>query len=199
MKYYGWLQYGGAGLVPPEPVWDLSIELQGLHALDLKAGKPVAKWNPDTFAYYNVEAIHVDFPFTSDLIPIHSSRLAVLISKECPNVIQYLPIHIKSRPLKQTIDDYFIANHLRVVDCLDRDRAEYEIWSRNNLLYWEKRPWLLGTFRTIRKFVLQTTKIVDDKLFRLWGWDMVIVREDLKISMEQSGITGGRYHEIETV
>jgi hypothetical protein len=199
MKYYGWLQYGGADLDPPELVWDLEIDLHGWHEWDLKAGRLIPNWDGRTYANYSNEADHVDYPFTSELIPVHSSRLASLISEECPNAVQYLPLLIKNRLTDEIIEGYSIANHLVMVDCLDRERAQYELWTKENLLFWEHRPWLLGSFRTINKFVLRSSQIPDKKLFLLWGWDMVIVREDLKTLMERSGITGGRFHEIAAV
>ena len=199
MKYYVWLQYGGADQEPPDKVWTLEIDLCGMQVRDFKAGKQFSSWDVNTSAIYSEEAPHADYPFTIGLIPVHSSRLTALIHKECPDAVQYLPIRVKNRLTLHEIDGYSIANYLKVIDCLDREQADYEIWTKANLLFWEKRPWLLGTFRTINKFVLQSSRLTDDKVFWLWGWPMTIIREDIKTLIEQAAITGCRFHEIKTV
>jgi hypothetical protein len=55
----------------------------------------------------------------------------------------------------------------------------------------------LGTFRDIRKAVLDLEKIRDNRLFRLWGWGYtVVVRSDLKEAIEDAGITGCRFKRL---
>jgi hypothetical protein len=47
--------------------------------------------------------------------------------------------------------------------------------------------------------VINSDKIGDAPNFRLWGWDMIIVREDVKQAIEEAGITGCVFHEIEAI
>lgn len=46
--------------------------------------------------------------------------------------------------------------------------------TKDNLLFWEKRPWMLGTFRDVKRVVLDPDKIGDAQLFRLWGWEDLV-------------------------
>jgi hypothetical protein len=59
---------------------------------------------------------------------------------------------------------------------------------------------MLGTFRDVTKAVIDSKKIGDVPIFRLWGWEMMIlVREDVKRAIEEAGITGCIFREIEVV
>jgi hypothetical protein len=81
-----------------------------------------------------------------------------------------------------------------VIDCLDRHKSKYEIWTQDNLLFWQKRPWMLGRFRDVQRAVLDETKIGRTPVFRLWGWEaMVVVRDDLKRAIADAGVTGCRF------
>ena len=56
---------------------------------------------------------------------------------------------------------------------------------------------MLGTFHDVKRVVLDPDKIGDAQLFRLWGWeDVVIIRDDLKYAIEETGISGCGYTEL---
>jgi hypothetical protein len=94
--------------------------------------------------------------------------------------------------------DFYISNYLRIVDCINKDESNYQIWTKENLLFWEKRPHKLGTFRDITKAVLEQKKIEEMPVFRVKGWEvMVVIRGDVKQAIEAEGITGCLFTEVE--
>jgi hypothetical protein len=198
MKFFRWSQFGGADEIQPISVWYLSIKLEKIREWDLMAGKHISNWDTNTIAIYDEELEYTDYPFTSDSLPVYSSRLKSLMEELGIEGIQYLPLKIGRRDGVINVNGYHIANYLRVIDCLDRERSVYQVWTKENLLFWEKRPYMLGTFRDVKKAVINSEKIGNVPIFRLWGWElMVIVREDVKQAVEEAGIIGCVFREIE--
>jgi len=199
MKFYKWSQYGGADEIEPS-IWSLSFELDNGVEWDLMAGKYIENWDVNIAATYDDEVDPTDYPFTSFLLPVFSPRLKELMESLGVEYIQYLPLKIRRSDGAKEVDGYHFANYLMVIDCLDREKSEYQIWTKENLLFWEKRPYMLGTFRYVKKAVINSDKIRNIPLFRLWGWEcMVIVREDVKTAIEGAGITGCVFDEIEII
>lgn len=203
MQFYRWTQaadFDSSG--QPNPNWSVD-EPQlpaGIDWWDLERGRRIENWDPNTVALFDEDVEPTDFPFVGFLIPIYSPRLRALIEHLGIDQIQYLPLRLIGKQSRREITGYCIANYLSVIDCLDRKRSIYRVLTKDNLMFWEKRPWMLGTFDNVLKVVLDTTKIGDTRLFRLWGYEgMVIVREDIKEVIEKAGITGCRSTEVETV
>jgi hypothetical protein len=203
MRYFRWDPYSGADEEESESVWSLSIdsiELNNILVWDLRLGKYIEVWDTNTTAYYDKEVEYSDYPFATGLLPVYSTRLKSLMEDLGIKGIQYLPLRIRRRDGAKEVDGYYIANYLIVIDCLDRERSVYQVWTKDNLLFWEKRPYMLGTFRDVTKAVIDSTKLSDAPIFRLWGWEiMVVVREDVKQAIEEAGITGCVFREIEVV
>ncbi len=199
MKFYKWSQYGGADEIEPL-IWFLTIELNNGVEYKLMEGKFIENWDINITATYEEEVEPTDYPFTSFLLPVFSPRLKKIMERLGIEYIQYLPLKIQSKDGVKEIDGYHIANYLMVIDCLDREKSEYQIWTKENLLFWEKRLYMLGTFRYVKKAVINSNKIGDIPIFRLWGWEcMVIVREDIKKAIDDAGITGCVFDEIEVI
>jgi Immunity protein family (Imm11) len=198
MKFYRWLQYGGAGDPKPPLLWYLHIQLVNFNERDLMAGRYTENWDPDTIALYDDEVEYTDFPFTNNDLPVYSPRLKALVERLGVEGIQYLPLRIRHRHSDKEVQGYYLVNYLHVIDCLDRERSIYQIWTKDNLLFWEKRPQMLGTFRDVQKAVLDPTKVGNFRIFRLWGWEMmVIVRADVKQAIGKANLTGCRFDELE--
>ena len=178
--------------------WFLKIELIGYDEWDLKTGHTIEKWDLNTLAYYDDRyAEQTDFPSTRFMLPVYSSRLKSLVQGKGVVGIQYLPLKIRHSLTSVEIYGYHLVNYLKIVDCLDRVHSVYGTWTKDNLLFWEKRPWMLGTFRDVKRVVLDPDKIGDAQLFRLWGWeDVVIIRDDLKYAIEETGISGCWFTEL---
>jgi hypothetical protein len=200
MRYFRWDPYSGEDEEESESVWSLSTGLNNIQEWDLRLGKYIEDWDANTTAYYDEEVEHTDYPFADGLLPVYSTRLKTLMQNMGVEGIQYLPLRIRRRDGAKEVDGYHIANYLNVIDCLDRERSVYQIWTKDNLLFWKKRPQMLGTFRDVTKAVIDSNKIGDVRVFRLWGWEMMIlVREDVKRSIEGAIITGCVFREIEVI
>lgn len=195
-RYFRWAQHR-----QDATAWDLSIEFMEYDDGDLKQGRHIDGWDPCTTAFYeDASAKQTDFPATSFMLPVYSPRLKALVEQHGVTNIQYLPLLVKCRATGNVLQGYHLANYLDIIDCLDRERSDFQVWTQENLLFWEKRPWMLGKFRDVRRAVLAVDQIPDRKVFRLWGWEeMVIVREDLKSAIEAAGITGCWFTELKTV
>jgi hypothetical protein len=200
MRYFRWVPYSGADEDESESVWSLSIQLKNIQEWDLMLGKYIEGWDTNTTAVYDEDIEYTDFPIATGLLPVYSTRLKLLMENLGLEDIQYLPLRIRRRDGGKEVDGYYIANYLNVIDCLDRERSVYQVWTKDNLLFWEKRPFMLGTFRDVTKAVIDSKKPGDTPIFRLWGWEMmVVVREDVKLAIERAGITGCVFREIEVV
>jgi hypothetical protein len=202
MKFYEWSQtpeiMTGSTLVPNWQVDEPHLHDE-INWWDLKRGRYLDNWDPNTEATFSEDTDPTDFPFVELLIPICSPRLRELLKQLGVKEVQFLPIRLVGKASRKELTGYSIMNYLSVIDCLDREKSNYRIWTKENLLFWEKRPWMLGTFEYVQNPVLQSQKIGDALLFRMWGWDMVIVREDIKRAIEKAGIIGCRFTAIETV
>ena len=200
MKYFRLTQNGFPTLDSGNyPGFYLRIEFGNSYKeWELMIGQVIRNWNPSTCAYFEKEADHVDFPFTENDIHVYSPKFKHLMQKLIRYEIQFLPLQIVFRPTKMSIGKYYLANYLKVIDCIDRENSKYELWTKENLLFWEKREYLLGSFSYIDHLVLDSKKITDAKIFRPWGWKMaVIVREDLKDEIENAKITGCIFSSLE--
>lgn len=201
MKYFRWTQ--SEYLDKSKTVQNLYLEKINLADQDrwiINSSQKLESWNANPTAVFEGSFIHSDFPFTAYDIPVFSQKLKSLIEKIAPGSVQYLALDIFNESTKSHLSGYYIANYLHNIDCLDRSLSKYEVWTKDNLLFWEDRPQMLNTFRDIKKIVLNSKLIGESKLFRLWGWDvMVIANEDVKNSIELANITGCNFREIETV
>lgn len=202
MRFYRWLpvaSHDASGQFSPNWSIELTELPTGIDWWDLDRGRYIQNWDPNVIATFSEDVKPTDFPFVDHLIPIYSPGLKALIERLGIERIQYLPLRLRGRESGREIGGYCIANYQSVIDCLDRERSIYRVLTKENLLFWEKRPWKLGTFDNVVKVVLEVEKIADARLFRLWGWSpMVIVREDVKQAIEDAGITGCRFTKMET-
>jgi hypothetical protein len=201
MRFYRWTQRTDdraqqLGLYEP---WYLNIQLTQLTEWDLMAGQLIDSC-PEIVAHHEAGTAQVDFPLTSPDLPVHSLKLKRIIEQDELTKVQYLPLTIMRRGQNNLVEGYSVANYLNVIDGVDRQASVYQVWTEDNLVFWEKRPYLLGTFRDIPKLVLNSARVRDVPLFRLKGWELaVIVREDLKQAMEAATITGCRFVEVHVV
>ena len=197
-EFYRWSQDGGADEPEPPAGGYLDLPLSSHSDWDLRAGRRIEKWDPNAIALFDEEAEPPDFPFTSNDLPVFSPRLKALMESLGVEGIQYLPLRIRHQASGREVQGYQLANYLCLIDCLDWDRSVYQLWTKDNLLFWEQRPHMLGTFRDVQKAVLDSSRIGTVPIFRLWGWEvMVVVRGDIKRAVEAAGMTGCWFSALE--
>jgi hypothetical protein len=198
MKFYRWTQNEISQNPNPDLKGYLEIIIDDIDKWKLMSGDYWQDSLCDLQAFSEGELL--DFPFTNNDLHVYSAKLVDLMLGLGVTQIQYIPLKIINRWNDQEILDYSIANYLQVIDCLDRVRSKYKVWTKENLLFWEKRSYMLGTFQGVSEVVLNKDHIGDSKLFRLWGWNcMVVVREEIKTSIEKAGITGCLFSELEVI
>ena len=158
------------------------------------------EWNSNTIAHCNDDVHCADYPFTIPELPVYSARLKTIVESYAGEDVQFLPIKVLGIQSEIEFPRYFIANYLCKIDCLDRDFSIYQLWTKENLLFWEKRPHMLGKFRDVKRAVLNVNRIGEAPVFRLWGWEtMIILREDIKARIEQTNIKGCLFTELDLI
>ena len=197
MKYYRLIHYGWADNTPLASVWDINIRFGKYPWWELKQGHSVQVKRPFLAHYDDRTPGFTDFPLSTNLVHVLSPRFKRLLDTVLKDPIQYIPIHIKSSFSRTVLTDYVIANYLNSLECLDETHSEFEKWTTDNLPFLEKRTWMLGTYRDIRRTVLKNTTLAQAQVFLVRGSHVVIFREDVKTFLEGCGITGCQFLEVE--
>ncbi len=120
--------------------------------------------------------------------PVVHSRVASLFAKWAPRDVQLVPVDVEGQQ-----DEYLVLNVTRVVKCID-DKASAEVQ------YWQPedgRPEKAGHYRAVHGMRIDPSKVGDAKVFRPWGWLVVLlVSEDLKEALERIGATGVKFKQV---
>lgn len=113
-----------------------------------------------------------------------SGRLKTLLERESNARSEYLPASIINHKGRLATQDVFIINVLERVDCVDRPRSEVD---ESHI-----EP---GTLGGLFRLQVDAGRIPSEaKLFRLGEMpSLILVRNDLRASMEAQGLTGARY------
>ncbi|QRK09001.1 hypothetical protein JQX13_02200 [Archangium violaceum] len=125
-----------------------------------------------------------------DLIPntvqlnLVSGRMKPLLEKEAGVEIEFLPFALHDHKGRVAAPDCYIANVLGSQDCADLKKTRGE-----------KTVGEPGKFEVIKQLHLDPAKVPADlKLFRLGSMpNLLIIRDDLRATFEQNGVTGVRY------
>ncbi|XXF78217.1 hypothetical protein P2318_00225 [Myxococcaceae bacterium GXIMD 01537] len=130
----------------------------------------------------------VDFSLAGIGTPVVHSRIASLLSELAPSDVQFLPVEIEGQT-----DRYSIFNVTRLVRCIDdKASAEVEYWGED-----DGRPEKVGQYRKVAGLRIDPSKAGDAKVFRTWGWSVVlVVAEDIKDALERAGASGVSFQEV---
>lgn len=127
----------------------------------------------------------LDFTHAPYSIPVVHVQVASLLAERAPDEVQFLPVDIPLQP-----DQYLVLNALRLIRCIDDVHS-------SEVRYWEPEdgmPEKVGTYFSVAGLRIDPTKVGDAKVFRTWGWPIaLIISEDLKAALEQSGATGMKF------
>jgi hypothetical protein len=194
-EYFRMTHFGNSDGTDPESAWNLSIELNGHNYWELEQARTV-DITQEFFGEVDSVFAPTDFPFADHLLHVHSPRMQnVFMSFGV--LIQYLPITIKSSLDAKTVNGYAIANYLEVADCLDRKKSKFEIWTKDNLMFWEERKWMLGTYRDITKLVIDRTATGGRLAFWLQGSTSFIVHKSIHAALQEIDVKGCRFVPLE--
>ncbi|RKH63852.1 imm11 family protein [Corallococcus llansteffanensis] len=117
--------------------------------------------------------------------PVVSSRVASVFREMAPDAIQLFPVEVEGET-----GPYYVLNVAQERRCID-DAAceEARLWTPE-----DGRPELIGSYHVVSGLRIDTSKVGDARVFRLWGWHPpIIVDEEIKEALERVGIVGGRF------
>ncbi|WP_141617125.1 DUF1629 domain-containing protein [Myxococcus sp. AB036A] len=118
------------------------------------------------------------------LLPMVSDKLKSLLEKEAGVEIEFLPFSLYNHKGRVAAEACFIANVIGTHECVDaaKTRGEKSIISP-------------GQFEALSQLTLDSAKVPSDaKLFRVNVFPRaLIIRDDLRATLEREGITGIRY------
>ncbi len=120
--------------------------------------------------------------------PVVSAKVASLFKSLVPDDVQLFPVDIDGQP-----DGFCILNVTRLVRCID-DAASEEV------RYWkleDGRPERVGQYRAVHGLRIDPAKVGNAKVFRTWGWSIVLViSEDLKAALERACASGVTFQDV---
>lgn len=130
----------------------------------------------------------LEFSVAGAAVPIVHQKVAAILAELASDDIQLIPVRLESQA-----EGYFILNVLRVVKCIDDAACE-------EVQYWtpeDGQPDLVGEYRAVAGMRIDPTKVGDARVFRPWGWPVVlIVSEVIQAAMERAGISGARFQDV---
>ncbi|NMO21975.1 hypothetical protein HPC49_49060 [Pyxidicoccus fallax] len=134
---------------------------------------------------------HLDFSLAdAGVIPVVHPRVASVFTALAPGDIQAYPIEVEGQP-----EPYVLINVIRLVDCIDDQASEYvERWIPEDE---NDQPERAGQYRNVVGMRIDKSRVGDAKVFRPWGWPVVlVVSEDIKDALERTGATGLKFTEV---
>jgi hypothetical protein len=156
----------------------------------LSQGKPVSVEEP-----LNVGLSRPGRPLDYSLadagaIPVVHPKVAAVFTSLAPGDIQTWPIQVQGQP-----EPYVLINIARLVNCIDEQASEYfERWIPEDE---NDQPERAGEYRYVKGMRIDKARVGAAKIFRPWGWAIVIVvTEDIKDALEHTGATGLKFTEV---
>ncbi|RKH08960.1 hypothetical protein D7V97_18010 [Corallococcus sp. CA053C] len=173
--------------------WDLNdpADLQG-RVVDERwifaAGNPVSVAERLQIPIY-VPGRAIDFSLAgSGPTPVVHARAASIFTRLAPDDVQLIPVEIAGQ-----LDPYFILVATKLIRCID-DAASEEV------RYFgpeDGHPDKIGEYRVVSGMRIDLSPVGEARVFRTWGWPLaLIVSEEIKMALEQAGITGTKFKEV---
>jgi hypothetical protein len=129
----------------------------------------------------------LDFSEAALGIPMVSQRLKELLERLSVEAVQFFPARVLSHDAP-----WFALNATRLVECIDESRClRVERWTQD-----DGAPERVGEYRVVERMRIDPNRVSGARLFRTWGWPVLVVSEDLMQAMEKEGITGTKFSEV---
>jgi hypothetical protein len=129
----------------------------------------------------------LEYSEASFAIPVVSRRLMELLERLDVGDVQFFPASVEGHE-----ESYFVLNATRLVDCIDESRCLRTVrWTPE-----DGRPDKIGEYRVVEGLRIDSNKVGDARIFRTWGWPVLVVSENIKDAMEREGITGTCFTEV---
>lgn len=167
-------------------------------AQKLEEGRPFGEgeWEQWAPADWSEDGPLTDLLFDPNFHVVSPRLKALLEDLGLGSEIQFLPIRIKGEKSGREVEGYSVANFLRRIPCLDLEHSiGVEFYGPDWI-----RPEQRGKIAGVWKAALRKEAIGDARVFRVDEWKyIVVIREDVKRAMEEAGITGCYFLELEVV
>ena len=155
---------------------------------------PVHQWDENPKGTFPGEPLPLtpDFGCSTEYNPIGSQSFVDVVQPFIGDQAQFLPFDLASEDKSSvTLSGYHLLHVTAEVDCLDRKltRVRNDDWSAlsSDEDFLQVIPPLHMRFSAIRDFAM----------FRIKGYPIhVIVREDVKAAIEESGLSGTSFEEV---
>lgn len=123
-------------------------------------------------------------------VPVVHPRVAAVFTSLAAGDVQTWPIQVEGQP-----EPYVLINAARTLDCIDDEASKHvERWIPGEE---NDQPELAGQYRNVVGMRIDKSRVGDAKVFRPWGWPVVlVVSEDIKEALERTGATGLEFTEV---
>jgi hypothetical protein len=130
----------------------------------------------------------LDFSLAAFAAPVVHARVASVLSELAPEEVQTVPVAIEGQP-----DSFFILVSTQLIQCIDEQASRHiRKWTPE-----DGRPEKVGKYRNVRGMRINPSQVGDAKVFRPQGWAIaLIVREDIKETLDRIGATGTTFEEV---
>jgi hypothetical protein len=129
----------------------------------------------------------LDFTEAGFAIPVIHERVKTLLERLSTPEVQFVPAEVESRP-----EPYFVLNPTQLIPCLDEASCERVVrWGPE-----DGRPERIGEYRIVDGLRIDPTKVDGVRIFRIWGWPMLIISGDIKETLEREAVTGTEFIEV---
>jgi len=126
---------------------------------------------------------------TGGFAPVVTSRVAEILERLAPHDFELVPAAVDGFS-----EPYFIVNVLKVRRCID-ERASRKVdkYAESDR---EVFPDKVGSYFLVMGLKLDKSKIQGAKVFWTWGWNALIVVEEIKSAFEAAHVTGAKFVEV---
>lgn len=166
--------------------WMATVEFQRLQWWELCQGTPIDGWGSACRAIVDCQTPDPieDMPWVGLSPPVVSDRLRRLIEAYEPGCGQFLPVQLRFNGHALDLPPYWVANWLRVEDCID--------WHRST---WRKDYLRDGKFEFAR-LVIDPGR-TSSAILRVRHYEVLtLIREDLRNILQANGITGCQFYPV---
>jgi hypothetical protein len=117
----------------------------------------------------------VGFSLSAFDMPVVSKTVGEIVRRVAPGAAEFFPVQIED-----AVATYEILNAIQLVDCLDKNRSEFTVWTEA-----ANRPEKLGQYRMISILRIDPERARGHHLFRIAPWPVTLVVSDtLKAAIE---------------
>jgi len=122
-------------------------------------------------------------------IPIVRPHVAELLKRLAGGDVELVPAIVDGSP-----EQLYVVNVITTRRCIDNGatgevlkftEADRDVW-----------PDRVGEYMYVSGLKIDKTQVKDAKVFRTWGWNALIVAEEIKDALEAAHVTGVKFTEV---